>query len=128
MIRRPPRSTRTDTRGPYTSLFRSPADGAKTGRRHIGVVPMRHFKSPSLTRAYRPYGQYRCFAPRFQAKPDLKRRPAAHGSLAAAKDYAVRAMPSHRLFVALRPPRPARAALTAAMHGQIGRAHLNSSH
>src|SRR3546814_8562957 len=27
MIRRPPRSTRTDTLFPYTTLFRSPADG-----------------------------------------------------------------------------------------------------
>src|SRR3546814_2786169 len=31
MIRRPPRSTRTDTLFPYTTLFRSPA--ARTGRR-----------------------------------------------------------------------------------------------
>src|SRR3546814_4959699 len=30
MIRRPPRSTRTDTRFPYTTLFRSPA-GCRTG-------------------------------------------------------------------------------------------------
>src|SRR3546814_11322478 len=28
MIRRPPRSTRTDTLFPYTTLFRSPADAA----------------------------------------------------------------------------------------------------
>src|SRR3546814_4211321 len=30
MIRRPPRSTRTDTLFPYTTLFRSPAAGAGT--------------------------------------------------------------------------------------------------
>src|SRR3546814_13511621 len=30
MIRRPPRSTRTDTRFPYTTLFRSSARGAAT--------------------------------------------------------------------------------------------------
>src|SRR3546814_7598432 len=29
MIRRPPRSTRTDTLFPYTTLFRSPADGPR---------------------------------------------------------------------------------------------------
>src|SRR3546814_1427669 len=29
MIRRPPRSTRTDTLFPYTTLFRSSADGAR---------------------------------------------------------------------------------------------------
>src|SRR3546814_14230461 len=31
MIRRPPRSTRTDTLFPYTTLFRSRVDGARTG-------------------------------------------------------------------------------------------------
>src|SRR3546814_12857002 len=45
MIRRPPRSTRTDTLFPYTTLFRSagllpPADAAPAGapasRRHLG--------------------------------------------------------------------------------------------
>src|SRR3546814_10488893 len=34
MIRRPPRSTRTDTLFPYTTLFRSPAPGAG-GRRPV---------------------------------------------------------------------------------------------
>src|SRR3546814_4195881 len=34
MIRRPPRSTRTDTLFPYTTLFRSPAGaGMRNGRR-----------------------------------------------------------------------------------------------
>src|SRR3546814_5927338 len=31
MIRRPPRSTRTDTLFPYTTLFRSPLDGVEPG-------------------------------------------------------------------------------------------------
>src|SRR3546814_9353635 len=31
MIRRPPRSTRTDTLFPYTTLFRSPADAILSG-------------------------------------------------------------------------------------------------
>src|SRR3546814_8577366 len=31
MIRRPPRSTRTDTLFPYTTLFRSESDGAAAG-------------------------------------------------------------------------------------------------
>src|SRR3546814_11368331 len=37
MIRRPPRSTRTDTLFPYTTLFRSPdlVDLAGGGRRHV---------------------------------------------------------------------------------------------
>src|SRR3546814_12731443 len=33
MIRRPPRSTRTDTLFPYTTLFRSPPAGARAARR-----------------------------------------------------------------------------------------------
>src|SRR3546814_16771662 len=32
MIRRPPRSTRTDTLFPYTTLFRSPAVGSREGQ------------------------------------------------------------------------------------------------
>src|SRR3546814_3668080 len=36
MIRRPPRSTRTDTLFPYTTLFRSPS-GLETGR--VGLPP-----------------------------------------------------------------------------------------
>src|SRR3546814_2592349 len=36
MIRRPPRSTRTDTLFPYTTLFRSLVLGGQGGRRHVG--------------------------------------------------------------------------------------------
>src|SRR3546814_1894993 len=40
MIRRPPRSTRTDTLFPYTTLFRSVADAAlAAGGEVIGVIP-----------------------------------------------------------------------------------------
>src|SRR3546814_9228060 len=38
MIRRPPRSTRTDTRFPYTTLFRSVFDAVLAGADHLGVV------------------------------------------------------------------------------------------
>src|SRR3546814_2145840 len=43
MIRRPPRSTRTDTLFPYTTLFRSVhagvgADGLGAGQRHLDAV------------------------------------------------------------------------------------------
>src|SRR3546814_2528355 len=42
MIRRPPRSTRTDTRFPYTTLFRSPDKLAlKWGDKDVAVLP--HF-------------------------------------------------------------------------------------
>src|SRR3546814_7207062 len=41
MIRRPPRSTRTDTRLPHTTLFRSPAGRhrARAGRVHLRIEP-----------------------------------------------------------------------------------------
>src|SRR3546814_12821905 len=40
MIRRPPRSTRTDTLFPYTTLFRSaPAHRSAAGTEHPGRVP-----------------------------------------------------------------------------------------
>src|SRR3546814_11495566 len=54
MIRRPPRSTRTDTLFPYTTLFRSPDRrlGAGTGRK-IGArraqFGCRHFTHHSLS-------------------------------------------------------------------------------
>src|SRR3546814_13481658 len=42
MIRLPPRSTRTDTLFPYTTLFRSllPARGERRGRGHKGARPL----------------------------------------------------------------------------------------
>src|SRR3546814_7407485 len=39
MIRRPPRSTRTDTRFPYTTLFRSAACASSARRKSCGVSP-----------------------------------------------------------------------------------------
>src|SRR3546814_5262696 len=43
MIRRPPRSTRTDTLFPYTTLFRSPgrADAVLFGGQHTIAAPLR---------------------------------------------------------------------------------------
>src|SRR3546814_5291184 len=38
MIRRPPRSTRTDTLFPYTTLFRSKADFYAALDRHLGIA------------------------------------------------------------------------------------------
>src|SRR3546814_5579975 len=47
MIRRPPRSTRTDTLFPYTTLFRSArvVDDDRTGREHLGH-PLRRRRGP----------------------------------------------------------------------------------
>src|SRR3546814_19212363 len=44
MIRRPPRSTRTDTLLPYTTLFRSQA-GVRRFRRLQGKLPARHHRN-----------------------------------------------------------------------------------
>src|SRR3546814_1571860 len=46
MIRRQPRSTRTDTRFPYTTLFRSHANDCSVVR-HDGARPRARFKEPS---------------------------------------------------------------------------------
>src|SRR3546814_18970187 len=51
MIRQPPRSTRTDTLFPYTTLFRSP-DGRPGGRREAGCASYRAqsgMMSPSIS-------------------------------------------------------------------------------
>src|SRR3546814_4759808 len=41
MIRRPPRSTRTDTLFPYTTLFRSMSAGHQRSRHHGARLPAR---------------------------------------------------------------------------------------
>src|SRR3546814_18625034 len=62
MIRRPPRSTRTDTLLPYTTLFRSPepglqgcgcTDGSACGRRAAGAGPWRSATAGALSVADR---------------------------------------------------------------------------
>src|SRR3546814_2807827 len=62
MIRRPPRSTRTDTLFPYTTLFRSHLDGRVCGFRlvfccigHLWLTPCgRHRASPGTHAAPHP--------------------------------------------------------------------------
>src|SRR3546814_13059189 len=49
MIRRPPRSTRTDTLFPYTTLFRSADHGAGTGRHGRYAQPARPAHRPALS-------------------------------------------------------------------------------
>src|SRR3546814_9539764 len=75
MIRRPPRSTRTDTLFPYTTLFRSPEHGCHRPRG-------RQVRHAARGAARRPPGHYR--ADRYRARmaggPGLRqavRRPAA---------------------------------------------------
>src|SRR3546814_5442375 len=47
MIRRPPRSTRTDTLFPYTTLFRSPVGGAGNGAA-LNLQPRRDAQAGGL--------------------------------------------------------------------------------
>src|SRR3546814_3048388 len=47
MIRRPPRSTRTDTLFPYTTLFRSPAPTNVRNRKDAARYSGRHTGSPT---------------------------------------------------------------------------------
>src|SRR3546814_19165911 len=53
MIRRPPRSTRTDTLFPYTTLFRSGRDRAAAGFIRSAAVPARHGRYASRERSLR---------------------------------------------------------------------------
>src|SRR3546814_12007991 len=58
MIRRPPRSTRTDTLFPYTTLFRSVAGQPVEPRGDVGRVD-RHLSRRAARRSFLPFGQAR---------------------------------------------------------------------
>src|SRR3546814_5097142 len=89
MTRRPPRSTRTDTLFPYTTLFRSRHRGAAAPCRHLAVHPapararLRHDDHPDGTvalawkRAARVLGQRgsrRSFQPQLRRHQGPRRR------------------------------------------------------
>src|SRR3546814_8695916 len=85
MIRRPPRSTRTDTLFPYTTLFRSERPSATSGRR----VPTTASSGPILPSRARPSGagaptpgREPCFdaAPPGGSPPDRTGRSEEHTS------------------------------------------------
>src|SRR3546814_3504164 len=52
MLLRPPRSTRTDTLFPYTTLFRSPLGHAVLRQRHSTVLTRRSVDDPSRRDSY----------------------------------------------------------------------------
>src|SRR3546814_3194116 len=54
MIRRPPRSTRTDTLFPYTTLFRSPERHAMNRLIRFGVIPETVTASPASSCIRKP--------------------------------------------------------------------------
>src|SRR3546814_6004408 len=54
MIRRPPRSTRTDTRFPYTTLFRSQRHGPALRRQPGGLY--RHHPAQGRRKRWRQWG------------------------------------------------------------------------
>src|SRR3546814_10493942 len=60
MIRRPPRSTRTDTLFPYTTLFRSPASPGARGRFHA-VGLSRPAEAAARTAGKLENAQRRCY-------------------------------------------------------------------
>src|SRR3546814_6316386 len=65
MIRRPPRSTRTDTLFPYTTLFRS----GRRARDHAGAVP-----EPARQRRERDRGRHGDEHPAAQCRRSHRRR------------------------------------------------------
>src|SRR3546814_21031919 len=74
MLRRPPRSTRTDTLFPYTTLFRSVADQhhrhpGGAGKAHVGDVAL---SQVDLRRRARPLDDHE-FAALRQAVPAFQR-------------------------------------------------------
>src|SRR3546814_8410876 len=125
MIRRPPRSTRTDTLFPYTTLFRSPAGADRASRLRAG--------------RFDPDGRARASHDSLRAQPDLPEEAAR--AAARARRPAVRELDARRLdhpepllslLEAALPARggaPARALAPLARRGLDRKStRLNSSH
>src|SRR3546814_10230223 len=82
MIRRPPRSTRTDTLFPYTTLFRSPrwrksCRSSPGGSKGYGRFPKRH--RPALSSSHRDAPRNRVTYPYFPKKPRQTAFRSLHG-------------------------------------------------
>src|SRR3546814_13110955 len=73
MILRPPRSTRTDTLFPYTTLFRSVTTDGKGERRFISTSARRLDALGALTRGQRQTGGQNLFDPADNLESDYAR-------------------------------------------------------
>src|SRR3546814_8730569 len=73
MLRRPPRSTRTDTLFPYTTLFRSCRGEPLRGRHHFSAPPRLRVNHNSL-RSLRSLREY-SVSPTFRPCPRRRRSP-----------------------------------------------------
>src|SRR3546814_3064140 len=73
MILRPPRSTRTDTLFPYTTLFRSVTTDVKGERRFISTIARRLDALGALTRGQRQTGGQNLFDPADNLESDYAR-------------------------------------------------------
>src|SRR3546814_1068341 len=76
MRRRPPRSTRTDTLFPYTTLFRS-VEIARADREHLGHRRLRHPRLPPQPPHRVPGKQLTIGHARLLFYPDVDRNPVA---------------------------------------------------
>src|SRR3546814_5384190 len=129
MIRRPPRSTRTDTLFPYTTLFRS--GGARAARDARRLWPRERIDpaarsdrapDPAVVRDAHPA------QPRARARPDRARAvgggllpPAARRRPAALAGAALSADAVHRAFLCAALPADGLQASGAGVHERLGR-------
>src|SRR3546814_14823455 len=118
MIRRPPRSTRTDTLFPYTTLFLSQAADTGVGRRGLGVHLVEHAACETEPGAHRRIAD--------RNRKDDEAGPGSEGNglaalkaLLMARVAAVAADDLRASRYAGRPRRPGQAAKEA---GKLGRA------
>src|SRR3546814_15626191 len=97
MRRRPPRSTRTDTPFPYTTLFRSKAKAARCARALI-----RRFAPPSPASQEKGWD---CWTLRCEGKTGLATEPRSHKKLPGHRILSL--MPdTHPAAISPPPPRP----------------------
>src|SRR3546814_11084720 len=115
MIRRPPRSTRTDTLFPYTTLFRSPPTPGIAG--HAGLVCNRASRGPNSIR----HPQRRRYTGRMSESPPAMTSHRPHLLRALYEWIADNGITTHVLVEAPQPvvhvpPRTVKAARVALPH------------